>query len=264
MSAFKLRSGRVTSSGISALVKMGSVKMNDQELKQWKIDNPGSKARNKPGGFAAPGLTYIQEKRIERRMGRSLDTDVYSKAIAWGEFMEFWMFKQLGLDYQMIHKDTILHPTLGEYWAGTPDLKSPDTTGESKCYQPKKFALFTDALISDLPEPEKIQNLKENFSEEYWQVVSNSILLNTKFAELISFMPTTSMMKEIREEINNYEGEDLWRYRFIVESKDEDLAVLPDDGYYNPINKYKFEVPQEDKDFLTHRVEESIKLLKSE
>jgi len=46
-------------------------------------------------GFGKPGITYIQEKRIEKRMGRSISVDSYSRSMAWGLFMEMYVFSKL-------------------------------------------------------------------------------------------------------------------------------------------------------------------------
>ena len=74
-------------------------------------------------------------------------------------------------------------------------------------------------------------------------------------------MPYFSELEDIRTMAENYDGGDQWKYRFIVESPDAELPYLPDGGYYKNLNKFEFEVPKEDKDFLTERVELAIELL---
>jgi len=57
---------------------------------------------NKSGdGFGKPGITYIQEKRIEQRMGRSIGVESYSRSMAWGHFMELVVFSKIGLEYKI-------------------------------------------------------------------------------------------------------------------------------------------------------------------
>ena len=94
----------------------------------------------------------------------------------------------------------------------------------------------------------------------YWQIVSNSILLNCKYGELIIFVPYRSQLEEIRELTQNYSG-DQNPIAWINFAGDKSLPYLPDDGYYTNINIIRFEIPQSDKDSLTERVKEAGKLL---
>lgn len=197
-------------------------------------------------GTPAVRKTYIQEKAIERRLGTSLDADAYSKSMAWGTFMELVVFSHLGLEYSIKSKQTKLHPDY-PFWAGSPDLVVPEKKiAEIKCYEKKKFCLYTDAILK-----QNLDFLRENFKAEYWQIVSNCAIFGIKVGEAITFMPYESEMKEIRELAENYEGADQWKYRFIAEQSTENLPVLKDDGYYKNVNKFEFEIPQSDIDFLT-------------
>lgn len=227
------RQARFTSSQVYRLIKEGS------------------------GGniFSAPGLSYIEEKRIEKRMGRCLDTGGYSQAAAWGLFMEMVLFKKLGLEYTISSQDTTLHPDpmFSKIWAGSCDLKVPEQKiAEIKCYQPKRFAQYTDALVKG-----DIQFLKDKHPEEYWQMVSNACIEQVPKAEGITFMPFESDMKDIRELAQNYEGADAWKYRFIYEKENKELAVLPNEGFYNSLNTFEFEVPKDDMEFLEIRILEA-------
>lgn len=207
-------------------------------------------------GFGAKAITYIDEKRIEKRMQRSLSVDFYSQATAWGLFLEMYVFSLLGFEYQISSQDTDLHPTI-KGWSGSKDLIVPNVKiSDIKCYQPKKFGQYADALIKgDLDE------IKKNFPAEYWQLVSNSIINEVDSAEAILFMPYESEIETLREMAENYDGHDQWKYRFIAENDKSALPYLPDNGYYKNLNKFMFKVPQADKDFLTERVEKAIKLL---
>ena len=73
-------------------------------------------------------------------------------------------------------------------------------------------------------------------------------------------MPYKSELEEIQEMAANYDGLDMWKYRFIYESEWWELSVLPDDSYYKNLNSFEFEVPKDDIDFLTERVELAIKM----
>jgi hypothetical protein len=221
----------------------------EEELKHLRELN------NNPQLTGAP-LTYIEEKRIERRMGRSIDIESYSRPMAWGLFMEMIVFSHVGMKYVIASQDSDYHPTI-KGWSGSKDLIVPgESIGEIKCYQPKKFALYTDAILK-----KDVALLRSEFPEEYWQLVSNAIINDVPNAEAISFMPYLSELTDIRELAENYDGEDPWKYRFISESPDCELPYLPDGGYYKNLNRFEFEVPQEDRDALTIRVVESLKLL---
>ena len=102
----------------------------------------------KPGTIGAPGLTYIQERAIERKMGRSLDTESYSKEMTWGLFLEKRGHSLLpDFGYQLTSKQTDIHPKY-KFWSGSKDLIMPLVKiGDIKCYQPKNFSILTDAIL---------------------------------------------------------------------------------------------------------------------
>ena len=67
-------------------------------------------------------------------------------------------------------------------------------------------------------------------------------------------MPKQNEITEIRDDVSNFEGEDLWQYRFIIERSDSELPILPNDGFYDSLNVFTFKVPMEDKVKLTEAV----------
>ena len=221
------------------------------------------KEGRKKGTWGAPALTYIDEKRIERRMKRSLDTGAYSQDMAWGKFMELVVFGKLGTDYLLTSKATDVHPEI-PFWAGSKDFHKNRGNkmyciGDIKCYQPKKFAKYTDALLK-----QDVIYLKSTFPEEYWQLISNAIINGVEYAEAVTYMPYESEMEEIRELAYNYGGDQQWQYRFIYEKPTSELAVLPNDGYYKNINTFQFKLPEEDVKLLTAKVLAAGKLLTAE
>lgn len=209
------------------------------------------------GTLGSPALEYIKEKRLETRLGRPLEIETYSRAMAWGIFLEQRVLDLLGFEYQLVSDETKTHPEM-DLWAGSQDLLvEGKKISDIKCYQPKNFALYTDALMLG-----DIENLKKEFPKEYWQLVSNAIINNVPNAEAITYMPYRSELITIREMASNYMEDDQWKYRFIYEEKDENLAYLPDNGYYKNLNKFEFTIPEEDKLALTERVKMAIELLK--
>lgn len=205
--------------------------------------------------WAAPALTYFEEKRIEKKLGKCLDLEGSSKATAWGNFMEYVIFNLLGIEYKILSKETTVHPKI-KYWAGSCDLLIPfKLVGEIKCYQLKKFCQYTDVINLKAPEAEKIAILKKDFAQEYWQMVSNAIIQNVPMAEAITYAPYESEMDGIRELAENLDSSEQWRYRFIIEDGNEKLPVIPDGNpYYSNINKFRFTVPIDDINLLTERV----------
>ena len=177
--------------------------------------------------------------------------------MAWGHFMEQFVFtKFTGLDYQIEANKTYQHPTI-KGWSGSTDLKVEGVkVSDIKCYEPKKAALYKDALMA-----KDIDKLREDFAQEYWQLVSNAAIHQVPNAEAICFIPYLEELEEIREMAANYEGPDQWKYRFISESENIELPYIPKGGYYENYTSFEFEIPNQDLDFCTKIVKESINLL---
>lgn len=218
--------------------------------------------RNKSGnGFGAPGLTYIKEKNWERKMGRSLSVQKHSNATKWGHFLERRVHNLLGLSYESVGDISIKHPTI-EYWAGSPDNKNmtESVVGDTKCYEPKAFAEYVDnlTLAYSLGSVDLIRN---EHPKEYWQLISNAIILGVENIEAIVYMPYESELEEIREMVLNYDGADQYKYRFIAEAPKSELAYLPDGGQYKNLNVFRFKAPIEDMNSLTESVNMAIEML---
>lgn len=208
-------------------------------------------AKSRDGkSFGSPALTYIEERNLERKLGRCVETDGYSKAKAWGLLIERYVFEnKLGTEYELLSKKTVVHQKIN-YWSGSADLVvRGKKVAEIKCYEPKNFATYVDALLT-----ENVNIIRDECPEEYWQMVSNAILNNVPNAEAIVFMPYQSELMTIREYASNYDGADQWKYRYITESEDNQLPYLPDNGYYKDLNRFVFEVPKSDIKLLTETV----------
>jgi hypothetical protein len=207
-------------------------------------------------GTAAVSKTYIEERNLERQLCRSLENEAYSPDMAWGLFLEQRVLDLLGMEYCLSSDQTETHPEI-EYWSGSKDLiVIGSKISEIKCFQPKNFAKYTNALLT-----KDLTLIKKEFPKEYYQLVSNAIINNVPNAEAITYMPYESELEDIREMASNYDGADQWKYRFISERDKSGLAHLPDGGYFKNLNLFEFEVPKEDKEALTERVLEAGKLL---
>ncbi len=207
-------------------------------------------------GAPKPIQTYIDQKNLERRLNKSIETDAYSQAMAWGIFLEQRVFELLGMEYELCSDQTDLHPEIS-FWAGSKDLKVEKVKiGEIKCFQLENFAYYTDAILK-----KDTEYLKKEFPKEYWQAVSNSIINQVPNAEIISYCPYYSELDEIKQMALDYGGDDTWKYRFIYEKPHIELPHLDEGGFYKNLNRFEFEVPKSDRDLLTEKVKEAGKKL---
>jgi hypothetical protein len=208
-------------------------------------------------GFGAPAITYIEEVILEKKLNRSISPDTYSRDMAWGTLLETWVSKILikeDEEYKLLSEITIEHQTI-KYWSGSTDMVLlGKKIGEIKCYQPKNFAKYAEALMKC-----DTNYLKENFAKEYWQLVSNAIINQVPIAEAILYMPYASELVEIADFADDFSkeaiGDGQWKYRFVAESDKSALAYLPDNSpFFKNLNRFEFEVPMEDKEVLTAQV----------
>lgn len=209
--------------------------------------------------FGAQGLSYIQEKRIERKLGRSISMNKGTQSTKWGNFLERRVHDLLPLSYKSVSKVTLQHPEY-PFWCGSPDNVEEETltVADTKCYEPQNFAEYNDVLkVNDT------ELWKAEFPKEYWQLVSNACILGYKNIEAIVYMPYKSELDVIRDMVINYDEPDQWKYRFIVECSDYELPFLPDGNeHYKNLNIYRFTCPESDKLALTERVQEAERSVK--
>ena len=242
-----LRIGNFTSSEIVALIKTATDKKS----------------------FGKPALTYIDECNMERRLGLPLETEQNARPLTWGKLLEKRVFELLGLEYVLTSTETDQHPVI-DCWAGSKDGEKFDdgkTVIDIKCPITRKSFCELVCSIYDMPFSnglDHINYIRDNHKDGekyYWQLVSNAIINNAKYAELIVYMPYKTELADIRELANNYDGPNQNRFAWINYAEDIELPYLNDDGYYKNLNIIRFEVPYEDKEFLTKRVLEAQKLL---
>jgi hypothetical protein len=261
-----IRNGNFTSSEIAALLSMGSRDMTDQEKADYKVANPKGQKKTIECWPGKAAITYIEECNMERRLGRSLEGEVDAKPLSWGKLIEPRPFEMLGLEYQLISQETIQHPTI-DYWYGSPDAKKGiDTVVDFKCpITLKSFCQLVDPLYLNMKEVGGvwvydgsfvINQIRENHPQGekyYWQIVSNAILLNAAFGELIVYVPYKGELEAIRDMASS--AGELGEYtRWIYNSTDEQLPHLIEGGHYNNLNIIRFPIPLEDKQLLTQRV----------
>lgn len=208
---------------------------------------------DKKGGFGKPALTYIQEKKMELRLGRALNTDASSRPAQWGSFVEqFCHDTQIGLNWTLCSEERLAHTEISN-WTGAPDLidYESDTVGDIKSPQLKNFCELSDICLAG-----DVFELRESFPEYFFQLVSNAILTNTKHAQLFVFCPYQYELDAIRELA--LESDD---YKWIYYAKDKELPYLVEGGYYKNLNTLRFAVTDEMREELTNRVKLAVEML---
>jgi hypothetical protein len=227
-----MRNGTFSSSNIHKLIKSGKGK-NDV--------------------FSAPGLKYIKQVAYELLLGRELNVEREARPTSWGKFIEQYVYieKSLCLQYDLVSKERLFHKTIKE-WSGMPDLKKPNTVGDIKC--PFSLEMFVDKIkaLSD------IEIYKEEFPNDYWQHISNAILLsendeNVTHFEAVIYVPYKSEIPLIKEYANNYSG-DQNPISWIGYTEENGFPYVLDNGNFKDVNIFRFEIPEADKLFLTERV----------
>src|SRR3990167_4171032 len=204
----------------------------------WKLMTTDRSGTN----FGAPALKYIRQLQHELNLGRALNKEVVSRATAWGNLCEQRVHDILPMGYSLVSKERLFHPTIQNY-SGAPDLIKELTVADAKC--PFSLEVFCDKIKA----LENIEIYKKEFPEDYWQHISNAILLEnngtpiTHF-EAIIYVPYKSELEEVRELSRNFDGEKQNQFAFINWSEDNELPYLIEGGHYKNINIIRFPVKE--------------------
>ena len=212
--------------------------------------------------FSAPGLTYIKEKSYEIRLGQSLSSEQNARSTSWGKVVEAYAYSKLpneALDSRsrLNSKKRRKHPNY--LWTGAADFEAENLVGDIKSpFTRKSFCEQVD-IYSEV-EKGNLNAFKEAKPEYYWQLVSNAILANSEYAMAVCYCPYEDDVLEILSEENlQYDANDPEDVNQAKEKVKwltlEETPYLKNDCAYSDINWVKFKVPQEDKEFLTQRVE---------
>ena len=209
--------------------------------------------------FGKPAIEYIKDKRYEKLLGRSLNNESNAKSLSWGKFIESRVFNLLGTEYKMCSTDTIVNPDIS-YHAGSPDCEKFEENTKVVCdikcpITLKSFCELVDCKTTD----ELIENHKAG-SQYVWQLISNAILTNAKYCELIIYVPYLSELKEIRDEASMFDGNQN-KIAWIFYSEDNELPYLIEGGHYKNLNIIRWEVTETSKQQLIEKIKEAGKLL---
>lgn len=123
----------------------------------------------------------------------------------------------------------------------------------------KSFIQLVKPLYDGLNGMDAMNLIRENSADGekyYWQLVSNAIINNCNWAELIVYCPYKSELKEIYALA---EGNPDVKWLSYV--SDGELPYLIDGGYFTNLNIVRFGISQADKDALTNAVLKAGKLL---
>lgn len=203
-----------------------------------------------------PFTTYVEEKVMEKNLGRSLSSENSARPTSWGTLVEEHAFSKMGLEYSLVSKERFYK---GDYWSGMPDLITDEIVGDIKCpWTLKGFCKLVKSMN------EGVESFKDNHPEYYWQLVSNGILCNRDKAMIVCYAPYKEDLADIRQLSEDHMGDLNNRFAFISWAEDEELPYLIEGNKYNDINVMEFDIPQEDKDILTDRVEMAIVELKKQ
>ena len=189
--------------------------------------------------------TYIKEKNFERLLLRKLDNESNSRPTSWGNFMEGYTFEKLPINYILCSKTTVGHPEYGSFWVGTPDDETDDSIGDIK----NPFTLMSFVQLNDACSKGLLLNYEDSY---FWQLVSNAIIKNKKYAELIIHVPYEDEYYSIMEYYNSYE--DKSDINWLERVSPKSIPLLKRESKFKDLNIHRFEVTEHVKDHLTQNV----------
>lgn len=209
---------------------------------------------NKKGeAFGQPGLKYIKQVGLELKLGRALTCERDARPTSWGDFCEHRVFNLLDLSYRNVSDTRFFHLDV-KHWSGKPDTLRAETVGDIK--SPYNLEVFCDKIAAL---EAGIDIYRAEYPEDFYQHISNAILLNANGMEVthfeaIIYAPYYSELEEIRSEA-------ALDCPWIKYAADDELPWIPDGGTYKNINIFRFQIPESDKIALHNRVVEASKML---
>ena len=202
-------------------------------------------ANNRKGdGFGSSGISYIEEKKYERKLGRAISIEKNPRSSSWGKFIEKRVFSVLlDTSYIPTMEKRFAHPII-EGWNGSPDFLRHNEIGDIKSFELLNFCRTHDAATSGY------DNFKEECPEIFWQLTSNCCIHNVSTARLILYVPYLSELSAIREEAEIADH----KFQWIKFASDDELPYLLPNKYYKNLSTFLFTIKKEDIDILTNRI----------
>jgi hypothetical protein len=179
----KIRCGRFTASEIHLLMDSGKREMTAEELKARPKTGTGSSAKLTVdhSKFSEGGYTYINRKVAETLTGRIQESS-YAFPLVYGKDMEgeaaAYFSETTGLETSEVG-----FQLFGDHAGGSPDrFVGEDDLLEIKCpFTSEKqieYLMLTD-----------VWDLKRNFPQIYWQIMSNLLFTGKKRGHLATYDP---------------------------------------------------------------------------
>jgi hypothetical protein len=218
----------------------------------WKLLTVDKTKKN----FGKPAETYMREVADEIELGRAIQNERDARQTSWGNFVQYRVFDLLSNAYTMIEGEVrYAHPTIRR-WTGVPDtvVFADEKVSDIKC----PFALKTfSAKIRALKKG--VEYFKDEFPEDYWQLISNAILLRANgypinTIESIIYVPYKEELAEIRIAASMFDG-DQNPIAFINWSADDSLPYLLPEKKHKNLNIHSFPIDENDIELLTSVVE---------
>lgn len=209
MSWYIQRLGKISSSGIEALMKEHKETMTDEELAAFKAANPKSRVTTKVVPFSEASYTYLDTKVMENylplrsndQLSKNIveeyinDRQLHNKAVEYGTLMESAARERYAkaMGYEVYEVGFIPYNKYPNLVGGSPDgmVREEPAIIEVKCpWTLEKHLLH---MLYEKPE-----DLLENEPIYYWQCIANMLFTDTEFCDFISYCPYVSLSKQLK------------------------------------------------------------------
>ncbi len=216
-------------------------------------------------GWGADAVRYMRDKAMERRLGRIISSDFNSHPTSWGLLAELHVNEKLDTSYKLCSQETLTNP-LYPFHRGTPDFErfiKEKTTGQVK----SPWTLLSFCTLIDAWEKGGIEQVRKDHGEGdkfYWQTISDSILTDSQWIELIVYCPYREDLDDIRLIAMQSPPEERSQYSWLDYVYNDQLPYLIKGNHYKDLNILRFPALQADKDALIARIIEAEKFINPE
>lgn len=198
---FLARKGKITASEVYTLLGNHKEPMTEEELAEYKKNNPKSRTTTKEVPFSDGTFTYLNRKVSERYMSDNAFLEdvglkqINNRATQHGEYWESTARQQYmeATAYEVYEVGFIPLGGYEPYAGGSPDgmIRQENGIIEIKC--PWNTEVHQDYLLFDSP-----MQLKEYNLQYYAQIQMNIIVTECSFCDFVSFDPRTVPEKQLK------------------------------------------------------------------
>ena len=214
-------------------------------------------------GIGSTGLTYIDQKKREAKLGRQLQQEKSFRSAAWGTMLQHRVLNVLlNTSYIPVSDKREQHDFLK--WNGSADFKTENSIGDIKCFELDNFTSTHDAATKGY------ETLKKECPDIFWQLISNAILYKKEKIKLILYVPYKEELSIIRDEsewqkILTQEQFENKHFQSWLQSlsymEDDELPYLVKGNHYKNLTSFQFDIHESDRIALTNRVILATKIL---